>query len=198
MDKSSDELKQVNAKVTSNSASIKVLKNSVEILETRKDKQTASPPNSLSSSSGCSGASIEEALAKQTRFNTALSLGHSPTMFFGGELHKYVQFVTMFRNSFDKTINDSVALYKILLRHDKGPAKAAIESCIFSVSSTDRYEEAMTILKETYDQKNGVIRSRHEELLNGKPITDSIADFEVLSNELKCFHSVLIHYNVNM
>ena len=119
-------------------------------------------------------------------------------MFFGGELHKYVQFVTMLRNSFNKTINDSVALYKILLQQVKSPAKAAIESCIFSASSTDRYEEAMTILKDWYGQKNGVIRSHREELLNGKPITDSIADFEVLSNELKCFHSVLIHYNVNL
>ena len=35
--------------------------------------------------------------------------------------------------------------------------KAAIESCIFSASSTDRYEEAMTILKDRYGQKNGVI-----------------------------------------
>ena len=42
------------------------------------------------------------------------------------------------------------------------------------------------------------IRSHHKELLKGKIITDSIADFEVLSNELKCFHSVLIHYNVNL
>ena len=82
MDESSNELKQVNARVTSNSASIEVLKNSVEILETRKDEQTASPPSWLSSSSGCSGSSIEEALSKQTRFNTAISLGHSPTMFF--------------------------------------------------------------------------------------------------------------------
>ena len=29
-------------------------------------------------------------------------------------------------------------------------------------------------------------------------ITDSIADFEVLANELKCFHSVLLHYDVNL
>ena len=64
--------------------------------------------------------------------STALQLGNAPTMLFGGELHKYVQFVTMFRNSFDKTINDSVALYEILLRHVKGPAKKASES-IFSV-----------------------------------------------------------------
>ena len=34
--------------------------------------------------------------------------------------------------------------------------------------------------------------------MNGKAITDSIADFEVLANELKCFHSVLLHYSVNL
>ena len=34
--------------------------------------------------------------------------------------------------------------------------------------------------------------------MNGRAITDSIADFEVLANELKCFHSVLLHYDVNL
>ena len=119
-------------------------------------------------------------------------------MYFGGKLHRHVQFVTMFRNSFDKTINDPVALFEILLRHVKGPAKAAIESCIFSASSINRYEEAMTILKERYGQKNGVIRSHRENLLSGKTISDSIADFEILSNELKCYHSVLLHYEVDL
>ena len=119
-------------------------------------------------------------------------------MFFDGELHKYVQFVTMFRNSFDNTINDSVALYEILLQHLKGPAKAAVEPCIFSAPSTNRYDEAMAILKVRYGQKSGAIRSHRDEILNGKSITDSIADFEVLSNELKCFRSVLIHYEVNL
>ena len=74
-------------------------------------------------------------------------------MVFGGELHKYVQFVTKFKNSVDETINDSVALYEILMRHVKGPAKAAIEPCIFSASSVNRYEEAMAILKKRYGQK---------------------------------------------
>ena len=91
-------------------------------------------------------------MARQTRFNTALQLGQSPTMIFGGEQHKYVQFVTMFRNSFDETINDSVALYEILMRHVKGPAKAAIEPCIFSVS-INRYEEAMAILNKRWPEK---------------------------------------------
>ena len=47
-------------------------------------------------------------------------------------------------------------------------------------------------------RKNGVIRSHHQELMNGKLISDTIADFEVLANELKCFHSVLLHYDVNL
>ena len=85
---------------------------------------------------------------KQAHFNTAVQLGNSPTMLFWGELHKYVQFITMFRNSFDETTNDPVALYKILMRHVKGPAKKAIEPCIFSASSVNRYEEVMLILKK--------------------------------------------------
>ena len=106
-------------------------------------------------------------------------------MLFWGELHKYVQFRTMFWNSFDKTINDPVTLYKILMRHVKGPAKKTIEPCIFSASSVNRYEKAMLILKKRYGQKNGVIRSHRQELVNGKIILDSIADFEVLAHELK-------------
>ena len=83
MNESADKLKQVNSKVALNSASI------TETLEKRKDEQPASHPGSLSSPSD-GGSSIAEALAGQTHFNTALSLGYSPTMFFGGELHKYV------------------------------------------------------------------------------------------------------------
>ena len=56
----------------------------------------------------------------------------------------------------------------------------------------------MSILKERYGSKNGVIRSYRENLLNGKTLSDSIADFEILSNELKCYHSVLIHYEVDL
>ena len=53
----------------------------------------------------------------------------------------------MFHNSFDKTIKDPVALYEILMRHVKGPAKRAIDSCIISYPSVNRYEEAMKILR---------------------------------------------------
>ena len=74
-------------------------------------------------------------------------------MLFGGELHKYVQFVTMFRNTFDKTLNDPVALYDILMRHVNGPVKNTIESCVFSDSSINRYAEAMQILEKRYGQK---------------------------------------------
>ena len=56
----------------------------------------------------------------------------------------------------------------------------------------------MLILKKRYGQKNGVIRSHRQELMNGKITSDTIADFEVLANELKCFHSVLVHYDVNL
>ena len=98
------------------------------------------------------GLSIEDVMIGQVRFSTAIQLGNSPTMLFGGELSKYVQFITMFHNSFDKTINDPVALYEILMRHVKGPAKKAIESCIFSDPSVNRNEEAMQILNRYRDK----------------------------------------------
>ena len=34
--------------------------------------------------------------------------------------------------------------------------------------------------------------------MNGKTTSDTIADFEVLANELKCFYSVLLHYDVDL
>ena len=60
----------------------------------------------------------------------------------------------------------------------------------------DRYEEAMGILKERYGSQNCVINTHKKVLMNGKLITDAIADFEVLSNKLKSFHSVLLHFKV--
>ena len=48
------------------------------------------------------GLSIKDVMMGQARFSTAIQLDNSPTMLFGGELNKYVQFITMFRNSFDK------------------------------------------------------------------------------------------------
>ena len=32
--------------------------------------------------------------------------------------------------------------------------------------------------------------------MEGKLVTDAIADFDGLSNDLKSFHSVLVHYKV--
>ena len=93
------------------------------------------------------GDAIAKALAQQTRFNTAMALGCNPLMFFFGELYKCVQFVTMFCGTFDKTLDDPVSLFEILLCHTKGPARAAIESCVFSPPKVNRYEEATSILK---------------------------------------------------
>ena len=112
-------------------------------------------------------------------------------MKFGGELNKYVQFVTMFRNTFDDTIKDSSALYDLLVRHVVGQAKKAIETCIFRDPSINRYKEAMSILASRYGSKNEVICAHKQDLMCGKQISNSIADFEILANELKCFHSVL-------
>ena len=76
--------------------------------------------------------------------------------------------------------------------------KKAIETCIFSDPSINRYEEAMSILASRYGSKNEVIRVHKQDLMGGKQISDSIADFEILANELKCFHSVLMHYKVHL
>ena len=68
-------------------------------------------------------------------------IGNTPTVVFRGELIKYVQFVTMFRNNFDNTIVDSSTLFNILERHLAGSAKAAIEPCIFVNPLTNPYED---------------------------------------------------------
>ena len=102
----------------------------MKMLSEQKDEQPASCSGSQLLS-GDNGSLLAEAMMKQARFNTAIQLEQSPTMVFGGELHKYVQFITMFQNSFDKIINDPFALYENLMRHVKGPAKRAIEPCIF-------------------------------------------------------------------
>ena len=69
-------------------------------------------------------------MINQAKFNAAVQLGNSPTMVFSGELNKYVQFVTMFRNNFDKTIGDSSTLFNLLEHHLSGQAKEATELCI--------------------------------------------------------------------
>ena len=64
--------------------------------------------------SGSSNVSIESVMIHQANFILAVQLGNSSTMVFNGDLNKYVQFVTMFRNNFDKTIGDSSALFKLV------------------------------------------------------------------------------------
>ena len=76
--------------------------------------------------------------------------------------------------------------------------KKAIKSCIFSDPAVNRYEEAISILESRYGSKNGVIRTHKHDLMNGKLNSDLIADFEIHANELKYFHSVLLHYKVNL
>ena len=98
LSESSEKLEELDDKVNLNSANITVLENSVQTLSKRKDEQPASH-SSLQLPHGDNGSSIAEAMAKQARFNTVLQLKQSPTMIFGGELYKYVQFITMFRNS---------------------------------------------------------------------------------------------------
>ena len=51
----------------------------------------------------------------------------------------------MFRNNINKTIVDPSALFNLLKHHLAGSVKAAIELCIFSAASVNRYERAMEI-----------------------------------------------------
>ena len=53
-------------------------------------------------------------------------------MTFNRDLDKYVQFVTMFRTTFDNVIKDPSALYNLLTHHVTGPAKQAIVLCVIS------------------------------------------------------------------
>ena len=130
LSENSDNLKELREGISLNKDSIGELKDSVKHLCERK---TELPVNHLHrvQTSG-NGLSIKDIMANQARFSTAVQLGNSPTMFFAGELHKYVQFVTMFQNSFNETINDSVTLHNILMRHVRGPAKNLLNH-VFSV-----------------------------------------------------------------
>ena len=79
--------------------------------------EEALPEHLVSSNTSNNGTPFAGALAKQTRFNKALSLGQTPNMYLGDGLYGHVRFVIVFRGSFGRTINDSVALFKILLCH---------------------------------------------------------------------------------
>ena len=85
-------------------------------------------------------------------------------MVFNREVEKYIQFLTMFRTTFDNVINDPSSLYNLLTKHVAGPAKAAIVPCIYSGDGVNRYEEAMTILRNRYGSQNGVINA-HKKIL---------------------------------
>ena len=101
-------------------------------------------------------------------------------MIFHGEIERYVQFVTMFRTTFDKVIADPSSLYKLLTKHVAGPTKKAIVLCVYSENGTNRYEEAMMILRNCYGSQNSVINVHKKILMGGKEVTDTIADFESL------------------
>ena len=121
---SSEKLKSIGCRVNRNKKKIDELELSIKKIQDDDGSSTSRSIPRLQSSGD--GLSIADVMANQARFSTALQLRNSPMMLFGGELHKYVQFVTMFRNTFNKNSNDSVALYDILMRHVKGPAKKAM------------------------------------------------------------------------
>ena len=76
-------------------------------------------------------------------------------------------------------------MYNLLTKHVTGPAKEATVPCVYSGNEVNRYEEAMTILRNRYGSQNGVINAHKKILMGGKLIMDTIADFEGLSNDQK-------------
>ena len=63
------------------------------------------------------GLSIESILIGQAKYSAAVQLGNWPAMTFNGDVDKYVQFITMFRTTFDNVIKDSSSLYNLLTHH---------------------------------------------------------------------------------
>ena len=89
-----------------------------------------------------------------------------PEMVFHGEIERYVQFVTMFRTTFDEVIADSGSLYNLITKHVAGLAKEVIVPCVYSENGVNRYEKAMTILWNRYGSQNSVINA-HKKILMG-------------------------------
>ena len=58
-------------------------------------------------------------------------------------------------------------------------AKFTIEPCIFLDPSSNCYEEAMRILLDRFGNEQIIISAHKAELMNGKNIGESIADFEL-------------------
>ena len=87
-------------------------------------------------------------------------------MIFHGEIEHYMQFVTMFRSTFDEVIADSSLLYNLFTKHVRGLAKEAIVPCVYSAKEVNRYEEAMEILRNRYGSQNSVINA-HKKILMG-------------------------------
>ena len=113
------------------------------------------------------GLSLETILTGQAKYNATFQMASRPAMIFHGEVERYVQFVTMFRTTFDKVIADSSSLYNLLTKHVAGSAKEAIVPCVYSENGTNRYEEAMTIVRTRYGSQNSVINA-HKNILRGR------------------------------
>ena len=94
------------------------------------------------------GLCLETILTGQAKYNAAFQMASQPAMVFRGEVERYVHFVTMFRTTFDKVIADPGSLFNLLIKHVAGPAKDAIMPCVYCESGANRYEEAMSILRE--------------------------------------------------
>ena len=72
------------------------------------------------------GLSIASILIGLARYSVSVQLGNRPAMTFNGDVSKYVQFISMFRTTFNNVIKDSSSLYNLLTQHVTELAKQAI------------------------------------------------------------------------
>ena len=110
--------------------------------------------------------SLETILTGQAKYNATFQMASRPAMIFHGEVERYVQFVTMFRTTFNNVIADSGPLYNLLTKHVAEPAKEVIIPCVNSESGVNGYEEAMEILWKRYGSQNSIINA-HKIILMG-------------------------------
>ena len=151
-----ESIKPVETKVSENETKLLAVKDKVtqhenQILTISKKQKELEQINSSSYAlpgvqSNGQGLTIKSVLIRQAKFSAAIQLGNRPSIIFNGDLYKCVQFVTMFRSTFENVVKDSSALYNLLSRHVTGPTKQAIVPCVYSDLQVDRYEGAMEIL----------------------------------------------------
>ena len=122
--KNESELDLVKEKVTHNELQISTCNKQQEDFKKLFDERFNSTSHGLPDTpSYGQGLTIELVLVGQAKYTAAIQLGNRPTMTFNGDLDRYVQFVTMFRTTFDGVVKNSSAICNLLSLHVTGPSK---------------------------------------------------------------------------